>query len=176
MKKRILPLLLLLLPYLFGIALVIFDDTGNQTSEWMDWAVFGLAAAVYIANIIFPFVLAKKGESSRTLLFWDMLIKLCYIPIFIIYFISGFIMVLLPAGFVFTILIMVFDYLLLLPSTMYGVSGLKRAYQEGKIRKEIAVLNQVLHFFFCADVISAVLMYCLVRAKDKRSVEQVAAE
>jgi hypothetical protein len=126
-----------------------------------------LLSAVFAANMIYAFV-AAKWKSSRELLFWGMLIKLCYIPLYICNFFGGLLALVMPVGFLLVLFVVVVDYLLLLPSTMYGVSGLIKARKEGKIPKGIAMLAIILHFFFCTDVICAIVMYCIVRAQDKK--------
>jgi hypothetical protein len=50
---------------------------------------------------------------------------------------------------------------------MYGVSGLIKAYREGKITVIALIINIILHLIFCLDVISAVVMYITVKRKDK---------
>ncbi|MBW9159165.1 hypothetical protein [Clostridium tagluense] len=93
--------------------------------------------------------------------------KLCNIPIYIMSFIIGFEMFFLPAGIVMTFAMVVFSYILLFSTSMYGVSGLLKASSEKKITRKTAVVNIILHFFFCFDIISAVTMFCLVKAKEK---------
>lgn len=169
MKKRIFPLLLLLSPYLYAVILFVCDQVGYKITDSQDAIIIGLIAAVFIANMVYPFV-AAKWKSSRELLFWDMLIKLCYIPIYVLVFIVGVFFLLVPKGIVLLVFFVVFDYLLLLPSTMYGVSGLIKARKEGKIPMGIAVIGAILHFFFCADVICAIVVYCIVKARDIKEV------
>lgn len=59
--------------------------------------------------------------------------------------------------------LILFDYLLLIPSTMYGISGLIKAYKDNKISKSIMVGNIILQFIFGLDVISAVVCYINIR-------------
>lgn len=47
---------------------------------------------------------------------------------------------------------------------MYGVSGLIQARREGKITTTVTVVNCILHFLFCMDVISAIVMFCVVKS------------
>lgn len=82
-------------------------------------------------------------------------------------FILGLEMALLPAGIAMTVAIVILNYVLLLSTSMYGVSGLLKAIREKKITKITAVINIILHFLFCVDVISAITMFCVVKAKEK---------
>ena len=75
---------------------------------------------------------AERGWTARRLLFWNMVLKLCNIPFYIGVFFAGMMM----SVFVIPLLpfLALFDYSVLLPSTMYGLSGLLQARREGKIR------------------------------------------
>lgn len=170
MKKRIPTILLLISPYLF-----LFIFTSNIYSEYLSFGKIFLIncsflAIVFIFNMIYPFVLAKHGENSTKLLFWDMLLKLFNIPIYIAVFMFGTMMAFLPKGIVITPFLVFFDYILLLPSSMYGISGLIQARREGKITTSTAVINSILHFFFVMDIISAIIMFFKVKTKDKEQI------
>lgn len=171
MKKRILTLLLLISPYLYIMIAILYCKYGEyRYEEILDRLLLiylGFLVVVYIPNMVYAFVLAKHGEKSTVLLFWDMLLKLCNIPIFIVVYIYGFIMAIVPMGIFITVLLIIVDFSLLLPSSMYGVSGLIQARREGKITTATAVVNSILHLFFCADVISAIVMFCVVKARAK---------
>ena len=55
------------------------------------------------------------------------------------------------------------DYSVLLPSTMYGLSGLLQARREGRIRTKTLLVHGVMQFFFCLDVFSAICLYVNAR-------------
>lgn len=57
----------------------------------------------------------------------------------------------------------IFDYILLLPSTMYGISGLIQARKENLIQDKNFAIHVILHFMFCLDLVSAIMSYCRVR-------------
>ena len=59
--------------------------------------------------------------------------------------------------------LVLFDYSLLLPSSMYGISGIWQNYRKGNFSLAETAVNIILHFFFCADVFSAI--YCYVRGR-----------
>lgn len=166
MKKRILPILLLISPYLYALTVMLYCKFGGAREMESFILIFcGMVVIIFIPNMIYAFVIGKHGESSDVILFWDMILKLCNIPIYIVIFCFGFFMSLFPKGMVISFPLAIFDYLLLIPSSIYGVSGLIQACRERKITKATAVVNGILHFFFCMDVISAIAMFCLVKAK-----------
>lgn len=172
LNKHLLTKLLLVFPYLYVlIGTLCYKYGGRLSGEWQR-NLFLLcccfAGIIILANMIYPFVIAKRRVSSRALLFWNMILKLVYIPIYIVVFLYGAFVSLLPLGIIWALLLAFIDYLLLLPTSMYGVSGLLLARREGKITTSTAVLSIIMQFFFCTDVISAIAMYCIVRRKDKK--------
>ena len=159
-------IILLVVPYLFVIILgtmLFFNGLSN--------AVFCIALGMYgticlfffLPNMIYAFMLPKKGYTARQMLFWDMLLKICNIPIYIIVFLNGLLLAITPMGFLLIFILIIFDYTLLLPSTMYGISGLIQVYKEGLIQKKKFIIHVILHFVFCLDVVSAVISYLRIR-------------
>ena len=59
------------------------------------------------------------------------------------------------------------DFFLMITSSMYGSSAALRLGKTGEISKTASVIYFILHFFFVADVISAILLYR--SAKKERS-------
>ena len=131
---------------------------------WADEiCVSSLAHSVVIClpNMVYAFFLPRLGTTPRQLLFWNMVLKLCNIPVFV----GVFLVALLLNIMVIPLLpfLMLFDYSLLLPSTMYGISGIWQNYRKGKFSLVETAVNIILHFFFCADVFSSI--YCYVRGR-----------
>jgi hypothetical protein len=171
MKKRILPILLLISPYLYILIAII--GIAHSTLNIMPELIFihlCMVIVIFIPNVIYAFVLVAHRENSDVLLFWDMLLKVCNIPIYIMVFIAGFFTGLLgPFSIPLMLLLVIFDYLILLPSTMYGVGGLIQARREGKIMKKTAIINSILHFFFFTDVISAIIIFYKQKVNKKQT-------
>lgn len=116
--------------------------------------------AIVFGNMVYAFFLARSG-CARQLLFWDMLLKLCHIPIYTLIFLIGLvgnIMMIPLMPFMF-----LFDALLLLSTSLYGIHGLRLGRREGIFSRKAFVLNVILHFLFCWDVGSAV--FCYVKAR-----------
>ena len=151
--KRIPMLLLLIARYLFvGSCLV--------TKMRSVFSGFVLLLPVLLLNMGYAFFLPKFNCEGRQILFWNMLLKLWNIPIYLLIF---FVVLLLPI-LILPMLPFLFllDYLLLLSSSMYGISGILVCYKEKKFSRKEAVLNVLLQVLFCTDVLSAV--YCYIRA------------
>lgn len=170
MKKNILPLLLIVAPYLYVFQLVNIKKSDADMDLWI---YYGMCALVLVPNIIYPFLLKTWGVRSRNLFFWDVVIKVCHIPIYGIIFLVGTIFFLSIYGILFIFFLIVFDYLLLLPSTMYGINGLRQARREGWISWLTFIIHAICHFVFCLDVISATIMYFKVRRQEAKGIQPI---
>ena len=99
----------------------------------------------------------KGGNAVYRLAFFDMLVKLLRIPFYLLVFLAG-------------VLMFMAYLLLMITSSMYGVSALVRAVRQGKVSKRYAVVHGILHFLFVTDVISAICVFVkmsAVRRKEK---------
>ena len=158
--KKIPMILMLLVPYIVCVVLCADNTTSFNSAFGASLVLF---VAVSLINMVYAFALPRLGYQGRQLLFWNMVLKLCNIPVFIaVFFIFMLfhilILPLIPA-------FILFDYLLLLSSTMYGVSGLVYCFNEGKLTRKSLIINVMAQFIFCFDVFSAI--YCYVKLRDK---------
>ncbi|HPE15403.1 MAG TPA: hypothetical protein PK597_00445 [Oscillospiraceae bacterium] len=156
-------LLMLVLPYGY----IFIEARSGGAWRGAGWICLALTVAAFVFNTAYAFLLAARGESGTALLLWDMILKLCTIPIYALVLLAGLalsihgIIVLLP-------FFVGFDYLMLLASSMYGLNGLLLAHREKKITTRAVVVNGILHFIFCLDVVSAVVSFCMVKRQDKK--------
>ncbi|SMC72353.1 hypothetical protein [Papillibacter cinnamivorans] len=158
---------LLILQYLHAITVLIVTFTIGLTGDAtgvLFYIYCGLFVFVYIPNSIYAFLRARRGERSSVLLFWNMLIKLLFVPIYIgVFLLSILVGAAGPFALAFWAVFLIYDYMMLLTTSMYGLAGIRRARREGIITRKAAVVHSILHFFFCADVISSVLIYLKVK-------------
>lgn len=152
--KKIPMIIMFITPYV--VAFMLSSENATSLSIGASLILF---VTVSLLNMVYAFILPRLGYTGEQLLFWNMLLKLCNIPVFLaVFFICMLLHIfILPLIFV----LIFFDYLLLLSSTMYGVSGLVRCFNEGKLTRTTLIINVIAHFLFCWDVISAV--YCYVK-------------
>jgi hypothetical protein len=119
--------------------------------------------SILLLNILYPLFLPRLNFSGQRLLFWDMLLKLWNIPLYLAIFLFAFFgMVLAIPAIPFLFL---FDYTLLLATSAYGIVGLVKSRQSGLLSTKAAILHIFLHFLFCFDVFSAI--YCFIKARRK---------
>ena len=132
-------IILLLAPYVFlliciGICMAEKGFTADAI-EMIGWTFLGMFLLILFPNMIYAFILKRFGYGHRKLFFWNMLIPF----------------------------LVIFDYLLLLPSTMYGVSGLRSLSKTGKASKAGIMINGICQFLLVFDVISAAYLYIRFR-------------
>lgn len=181
MKKTLgilLRVLLLVLPYVcwmfMGMAMKIeafaagYTDTGAATAPLVAAAVIYLVISV--ANIIYVIYETRSGADSEDLLFWTMLTKLCYIPLFIWMFVCMFLgfATFMLGGILMVAFAVIIDVMFLIPPSVCGLCGCIRAVKEGNVQKGLSVTMAILHFVFCLDVVAAIVMYFTVRNAKKR--------
>lgn len=165
--KKIPMIILLLAPYIFllidiGICVEENGFTADAI-EMIGWTFMGMFLLILFPNMIYAFVLKRCGYGYQKLFFWNMLIKLCNIPIYVLVFAAGVFAVSMILGIMLIPFLVIFDYFLLLPSTMYGISGLRSLSKMGKSSKAEIVINGICQFLFVFDVISAVCLYIRFR-------------
>ena len=115
------------------------------------------ALIVYIAILLLPWM----GFGGKEILFWNMLLKLCHIPVYLG--VMFFVLLTHALSLPLVPILVVFDYSLLLSSTMYGISGMLRCYKEKRLNSVTLVANMIAQFVFCLDVISAI--YCFIKTR-----------
>lgn len=173
--KKILPVALLLWPYLFFVLLLAGGGEEAFLSVFVR-VYIALTAVVYLLNIVNACL--DKGENAGyRLAFWNMLMKLLHIPFYLLVFLMGillFVSMVVPAMIFLSpmmiAVLFVIDLLLMVTSSMYGVNALLRGVKQGTVSKKYAIVHGVLHFFFVADVLSAVCVF--VRMKKQKTARE----
>lgn len=162
MKK--LPMIALLVtPYIFvfvAIVICIIEDgfTANALG-YIGYEYLIMLMVVLIPNMVYAFVLKRNGYNQRDLFFWNMILKLSHIPIYILIFTLGVFMGMMILGIMLSPFLFVFDYSLLLSSSMYGISGLSYVSNRGLFSKKQVIICGVCQFIFVLDVLSAIYLF-----------------
>lgn len=166
--RNILPILLIIWPYLFCLCFLIPEEAEN---------VFGIMTLIYVISTVPVYGLNiwnawsyPKEEAMIRLPLYNMLLKLLHIPFYIGVFVLGIvslaIMVVPALVFVSPIIIMylVFvDCLLMITTSMYGIRSAVLLYKKGWASKTFAVIQILLHLCFVTDVISAICVFVKAR-------------
>ena len=158
MKKRILPLLAGIWPYLLvGVFLYIYlvrpsaDGPVSQVPVFTAGCILLLAPIVSLVCLLWGM---KAQVSSPALLAnWCLAVKLAHIPFYLLIF---FLFMFLP---VFGVFLFVFDAMALIVSSGFGIAAILRSRREGLLTNGQTVLHSLAHCFFVTDVLSAFLLW-----------------
>ena len=177
MKKilgNILPALLAFLPYICIAAVYINGMISKNLSETigslLNAATIVFYVAVVFANIIYAIIWTCMGIESQRILFWNMFMKLCYIPIFCLtfIFIVGGLFTLVMGGIAIILMVFIVDVILFLPTSIYGLCGCIQAAREKNVSVGMSVVMSIMHFILCLDVVAAIVMYVTVKSSNKK--------
>lgn len=122
---------------------------------------------LFVLNLIVPFLFGNSGAKPRELLFTALTAKVLLVPLYAFIFLCGIGLAIVPGLFVLIPILTVFDYLLLLATSMYGISGMVFAHRRGEISTVCMGVNIALHLIFCLDVFSSVYIFFKVRRAEK---------
>ena len=171
------------LPLLFIVAVYSggpFYDVFGWGTNWPTWGTLLLIAG--IANILCACI-DRGYRSPRRLAFWDLALKLCMIPFYMLLFLyaTGIatIMFVIPGLFLAAPFVVVpllaMSYLLMLAMSSYGFAASLRATKRGLLPGSFAALHIALHFFAAADFFSAAVLYLQLRRADKARIASAEA-
>lgn len=170
--KKALPVLLMIWPYLFFCSIFLGAMGLESVMSTFLIAYIVLTIPLYIANIINAFTY-QSADAPKELAFYDMLLKLIHIPFYIGVFAVGVMLALaivVPALiFVSPVIIgMLFliDALLMVTTSMYGVSAAIKGMGSKQIEPGKAAALAVFHFVFVTDVICAVILNSSLRKRN----------
>lgn len=162
MKRFILLLPCTVFPYSLFMGLYYFiKGMGNlgESFSFLPW----LFVVSLIGNVIFLVLSIYKKWNCKKVALYNMVVKLLQIPAYIAIFLLG----ALSFSTLFTmglaVILFLFDCASILLSGLIGVTSVIRCHADNIISKKISIVNGVLQFVFCADVISAIFIF--VRAK-----------
>ena len=159
--RKFCAILLLLWPYLFAIPFFLLRLDGGYVGLIVYCA---LTPVVYIANI----ACVCSARDMHSLSFWNLLVKLCHIPAYILVFFIGMIMAGslitgVPFGLILIPVLVGIDCLLLLTTSAYGIKALYLAKKQERITREFMIVHILLHLVFVLDLISSVIIFCKIK-------------
>lgn len=154
-------ILLMIAPYMI-LAVCYWMTLDMMAGLW----VYG---ALLLFNMVYAFLLPGLGFNGKQLLFWNMLLKLCNIPL--VNLIRVFTLVMLMVGgerlqdesvsmVAITFLVL---FLVRLSSAMFGISGFRWCRKYGTLSKAGEAVSSIVQFIPCVDVIGSVLCFIMFR-------------
>ena len=168
------PALLAFLPYICIAVFYVLGALSGTLNEKVGAYLIVATAIFYVvvvgANIIYVIIWTCIGVESQKILFWDMFMKLCYIPIFCITFIGiiGGIFTLIVGGVGIIGMMLILDVILFIPTSIYGLCGCIQAAREKNANIALVIVMGLMHFILCLDVVAAIVMYVTVRGSNKK--------
>ena len=162
MKKRILPILAGLWPYLLFAVFLYIKLTPTQPHEPVSQVpiicIFSiLLLAPVLAMICLLWGMISHTLSPATLAKWGLAVKLAHIPFYVTVFCF---FLFLP---VFGTFFFVFDAMAMTVGSGFGIAAILRARKEGLLTTVRTIGHIIAHCFFIADVISAFLIWKRLR-------------
>lgn len=160
MKK--LPILLLLtVPY--AVLVVCYQANWDFS---IGLCIYG---AVLAFNLVYAFWMPRLGFNGKQILLWNLLLKLCNIPLVLLILVFTLVMTVvggeglrdkLPSmvGIAF-----LSCWLLQLSSAMFGISGFRWCRKYGKLSTAGMIASSVVQFIPCVDVLGSIICYIMFR-------------
>ncbi len=177
-KRFWLTLPIILFPYAFaGFFAAMWFSSGSEgpmmffyENMFLFLAVIGVLMILAIVCAIICLVLGLSGKwDSLSLAKTAMIIKLIHIPAYVVIFIWGFIFFITIWLMIFTVVLAIIDYIILLTSTSLSLTAAINSAREGKCSIKSNIWFIILQFIFCADVVAAVIFYFKLRKKNRLS-------
>lgn len=166
MKKLILLLPCTIFPYSLFMGLYHFiKGMGNlgESFSFLPW----LFIVSFICNVIFLVLSIHQKWDCKKIALLNMVIKIVQIPAYVAVFLLG----VFSFGALFTIglavVFFLFDCASIFLSGLIGITSVIRCYTDRIISKRFSIINGLLQFVFCADVISSIIIFMQANCKHK---------
>lgn len=183
MVETVLYILLLILPYLCYVVVLntnidmdtevgntLFDSLaaiGISLFHMMRWGIllYLVISIFVIGSVIFQ---TRKKEKSSRILFWNMIIKICYIPFYLITFVGAVASLIMVGGFILLPIYIVIDCVFLVPTAVCGICGAIRLANEDHSKTGLAVFMAIGHLIFVLDVIAAIILFASAKSTERK--------
>lgn len=164
--KKLPMLLLLIVPY--GI-LILCSQMNMDFSTGL--TVYG---AILVFNAVYAFRMPRVGFNGKQLLFWNLLLKLCNIPLVLLILLVTLITSLVGGEGIrgdvpLVIRIELLScYFLQLSSAMFGISGFLWCHKYGSLSRAGVIFSTIVQLIPCIDVIGSILCYIMFRKEGQK--------
>ena len=148
---------------------------GDSRLQMTQTTICIVYTVVVLLNVVWVIYQTAAGTSAQALLLWDMLMKLCYIPYYLLaafMVLAGFATFMFGGAAIIGVM-WIADVLFLIPPSIYGLCGCIRACSE-KSCPGAAVALSILHFIFVLTLWRAVVEFT-VYGRHKRQKQMEAA-
>ena len=128
-----------------------------------------VCGAILAFNMVYAFWLPKLGFSGKQILFWNLLLKLCNIPLILLIFVVTLVMMMVGGEGIrdeapsMVLIAWLSCCLIQLSSVVFGISGFRWCHKYGTLSKAGAIVSSIAQFIPCVDVIGSILCYIMFR-------------
>lgn len=137
-----------------------------------------ICGAILVFNMVYAFLLPKLGFSGKQILFWNLLLKLCQLPLILLILLFTLVMAMVGGERIGSVVIVVLlsCYLIQLSSAVFGISGFRWCRKYGTLSKAGMIASSIAQFIPCVDVIGSILCYIMFRKEGQPKVEKGVTE
>jgi hypothetical protein len=124
-----------------------------------------ICGAILVFNMVYAFWLPKLGFSGKQILFWNLLLKLCQVPLISLILLFTLVMAMVGGEGIGAVIIaaLLACWLLQLSSAMFGISGFLWCHKYRTLSKVGMIASAVAQLIPCVDVIGSILCYIMFR-------------
>ena len=152
--KKVPMILLLIAPYAI---VFLCDQTG------LDFSIgFWIYGALLVFNMVYAILLPRLGFRVKQILFWNLLLKLCHIPLILLILVFTLVMMLAGGEGIrdeassMVLIALLLCYLIQVSSAMFGISGFRWYRKYGTLSKAGMIASSIAQFIPCIDVIGSI--------------------
>lgn len=131
-----------------------------------------VCGAILAFNMVYAFWLPKLGFSGKQILFWNLLLKLCQVPLVSLILLFVLVMAMVGGEGIGSVVIVALlaCWLIQLSSSMFGISGFLWCHKYGTLSKAGVVASSVAQLIPCVDVIGSILCYIMFRKEGQADI------
>ena len=166
--KKVPMILLLIVPY----ATLILCYQANLDIT-IGLCVYG---ALLLINMVYAFLLPRLGFKVKQILFWNLLLKLCNIPLILLIFVVTLVMMMVGGEGIrdevtsMVLIAWLSCCLIQLSSVVFGISGFRWCRKYGTLSKAGMIASSIAQFIPCVDVIGSILCYIMFRKEEQTDI------
>lgn len=125
--------------------------------------------ALLIFNMVYAFLLPRLGFKVKQILFWNLPLKLCNIPLILLIFVVTLVMMMVGGEGIrdeaasMALIALLSCCLIQLSSVVFGISGFRLCRKYGTLSKAGVIASSIAQLIPCVDVIGSILCYIMFR-------------
>ena len=126
--------------------------------------------------MVYAFLLPRLGFNGKQILFWNLLLKLCNIPLILLILVVTLVMMVVGGEGIrddaasMVLIAWLSCCLIQLSSVVFGISGFRWCRKYGTLSKAGAIVSSIAQFVPCVDVIGSILCYIMFRKEGQEDI------